>query len=252
MAAVTFAFAGVGNASQSGTYSNPTNPNAPVTTVGGIPRYVMQPTEKWRPAAAEPFLDKYYIGARFNYNLASFSNKYSLASDPSDHENDSFSFTQQFGFDITGGWQFADKWRAELNYGNFFKYTDRDSDSTFDLSTQFLTLNGIYTAYEWKTTSFYVGAGAGIGVVRTAFSNSVFAHNATTNKTSIGFAGQVMAGLEEKITDNLYLGLTYKLSYLTGHKQEIELLPHPVPDTLISKTSGILNNTFGIGLRFEF
>ncbi|MCL2748462.1 MAG: porin family protein [Alphaproteobacteria bacterium] len=206
-------------------------------------------------AGREKFDSKFYIGARFDFNLASFQNEYSDASGTRDKLTDSFSFVQQLGFDIAAGYQFAPRWRAELNYVNTGKYSDKDTGGTFDLSSQFFMLNGLYTINIWTTTSIYTGFGVGIGMLTTKFADIYFAPDAELSKTSMGFAGQAMIGIEEKIAEQLYLGLTYKLSYMTGHKQEIAIDPlmnGGVVDTFISETSGILNNTFGVGLRLEF
>ena len=200
------------------------------------------------------FDEKFYVGARFDFNLASFSNKYSVTSDPADNMNDSFSFAQQLGFDAVFGWQFDPRWRAEFNYINSGKYSDKDSGGSFDISSHLFMLNGIYTINTWRDTSVYAGFGLGAGMLTTKHANIYFMPDAELSKTSIGFAGQAMVGIEEKISDRLYLGLVYKLSYMTGHQQEIKLNPliYGSDGTFISKTSGILNNTFGVGLRLEF
>jgi len=205
-------------------------------------------------AGREKFDSKFYVGARFNYNLASFSNEYSVASDPADKFSDSFSFVQQPGFDAAVGYQFAPRWRMELNYINTGKYSDKDSGGNFDISSQLFMLNGIYAINMWTTTSLHVGLGLGAGMLTTKHTNIYFLPTANESKTSMGFAGQAMIGVEERISEQVYLGLTYKLSYITGHKQEIALDPITFgsADTFISETGGILNNTFGIGLRLEF
>jgi len=195
------------------------------------------------------FSDKFYIGARLDLNLAAFENKYSLAGGTEVPASDSYGTAMHLGFDLSAGWQFARKWRTEINYAYTGVFSDKDTEYTFDMSAQHLTLNGIYTIREWSTTSLYAGLGAGVGLLRTSFSGTLFAPGAESDKTTIGLVGQFMLGVEEKLMDNLYLGINYKLSYLTGRKQGVEMFDG---DTFESDISGILTNTFGLGMRYEF
>ncbi|MDR2413222.1 MAG: porin family protein [Rickettsiales bacterium] len=195
---------------------------------------------------------RWSFGARFDYTLASFKNKYSLGSGAGGGETDSFSFKPQMGFDVSAGYQIDDKWRVELNYGYTGKYEDNDSDMAYDIAAQFLTINGVYTIKEWTTTSLFVGGGLGAGYLTTRFTAPLTFHpSAETSESSIGFTGALQFGVEEKLSDNVRLGLTYKLGYLTGHKQEIELAVAPA-DSFISENTGVLSNTLGIGIRYTF
>jgi len=162
---------------------------------------------------------------------------------------DSYGAARQMGFDLSAGSQFAKKWRTEINYGYTGTFSDKDTEYTFDMSAQLLTLNGIYTIREWTTTSVYAGAGVGVGFLKTSWSGVLFAQGANGDKTSAGFAGQLMLGAEEKLVDNLYMGLNYKLSYMMGHKQKVLMADD---DHFISDIKGILTNTFGLGLRYVF
>ena len=198
---------------------------------------------------AESRNDQFYLGARFDMNFATFKNEYTFANGTEVPGADSFLFATQLGLDVNVGWQFAPKWRTELNYGYTGTFSDNDAEYIFDMFAQYLMLNGIYTIKEWTTTSVYAGIGAGAGMLRTSFTGPRFTSDAENAKTSIGFTGQFMLGVEEKIAGNLYLGLTYKLSYMTGHKQGIAMTDG---DTFQSKLNGILNNTLGLGLRYTF
>lgn len=192
---------------------------------------------------------RFYAGARFDYTLANFTNTYSTATD-SATEDDAFSFKPMLGFDATFGYQFSDKWRGELNYANTGKFEDKDSNTTFDISASIFTVNGIYTIKQWSETSLFVGAGLGAGYLTTKWSGAgVFAPNAETSKSSLGFVADAQIGLEQLISDAVRLVLYYKLGYMTGHTQEIRLLDD---DMFIVDNGGILTNSFGIGLRLMF
>jgi opacity protein-like surface antigen len=196
---------------------------------------------------------KWSIGAKFDFSLISFTNRYSLLSDPSDSETDNFRAKPQLGFDVSIGYQLSRKWRAELDYWHSGTYSEKDSYMSFDLGASTITLNGIYNIKEWTTTCVYIGAGVGAGYLTTEWTAPVgtFDSNTDTGKSSIGFTGQLQFGIEEKIADNFSLGLNYKLGYLAGQTQNI-LLGDGSGDSWVVKTGGILTNTFGLGLRFTF
>jgi opacity protein-like surface antigen len=190
----------------------------------------------------------WYVGARFDYNLATFDNNYSLESN-TNTTSDSFAFKPQMGFDITAGYRFDSKWRMELNYGYTGKYENKESLIAFDIATHYLTLNGIYTIAEWDTTSLFLGAGLGAGFQTMNWNGeTVFDAGAETSETSPLFTGNLQFGLEEKISDNVRLVLSYKLGYMMGYKQSILLQDG---DTFFIEND-VINNTFGLGLRFVF
>lgn len=190
-----------------------------------------------------------YISAAFDLNMATFTNDYSLASNPSATGGDSYSFAQQMGFDAAVGYEFAPKWRAELNYGFTGTHSDKDADGTFDISAQQISLNLIYTIKKWTDTSIYAGFGAGAAQLKTSLTHLLFDPSAETTKTSVVLMGRLMIGIEEQIAQNLYLGLGYKLSYMTGHTQKLLMKDS---DIFIADISDIFTNTFSLGLRYSF
>ncbi|MCL2017531.1 MAG: porin family protein [Alphaproteobacteria bacterium] len=212
-----------------------------------VPNVYME--ERWERGARPQQPKNRYVGARFDLTLSSFNQTFMLVSDPSDTGRDNFSMERMLGFDVTAGYRFHPKWRAEINYGYTGTYEDNDIVS-FSIGAQYLTLNGIYTIREWTTTSIYTGAGVGIGFLATKFSApGTFDLYAKTDKLSTGFAGQLQIGMEEKVSDNLVLGAYYKLGYITGHSQDILMGDQ---DIFRIKTSGLFMNTFGLGIRVLF
>ena len=240
-ASILLAAGQAGGASYDGYYTGTSEASS---SYGG---YYVDPESK-RPMRDNA--DSFYVGARIDLNFASFENEYSLAGNPAHHGSDSYSFARQLGIDASFGYRFAQKWRAELNYGYTGTYQDADSNTIFDISAQYFMLNGIRTIKEWTDTSIFAGLGAGAGVLKTAFNGSFFSPGADNAKTSAGIVGQAMIGLEEKISDEMSLDLTYKLSYMAGHSQELELLGGA--DIFKSKTNGIMTNTIGLGVRYSF
>ncbi|MCL2538127.1 MAG: porin family protein [Alphaproteobacteria bacterium] len=225
------------------TYGQMANaPRATQTTTTQTPQQMSPRT------AATTENNRVYIGANIGWNILTFNNKYSLASDPTT-ETDRFSFESALGFDVAVGWQFNNKWRAELNYVYAGNYEDKDTLTTFELQRQYLALNGIYTFKSWTRTSFYGGLGIGVGQLRTSWTGAYFAPEAKNDKDSTTFVAHGILGLEERLVDNLHLNLAYKLSFMTGHEHDVLLNGG---DTFKSKTSGIIGNTFSLGIRYVF
>jgi hypothetical protein len=193
---------------------------------------------------------KFFLGIRGSFSLATFSNKYGVRSNLAYTADDSFLLKPQMGFDIFAGYALVPKWRMELGYWHSGTYGDKDSGMTFDLGQQTLSIGAVYTIKEWTVANLWVGAFAGAGILDTKFNAPKnFAPGAKNSKTSLGLMGGVQMGIEEKIADNVWLGISYKFSYLAGHEQNVLLNDG---DTFISKTKGVFSNTFGLGVRFAF
>ena len=225
------AFAAVGYGDYGGTY-------------GGqrVVAETKQPDDK-------PSSETFYIGAMFDFNLATFSNKLTVLG-TGNTATDDYSFARQLGFDLSAGWQFAPRWRVEVGYGNTGVFSDSDSGTEFDTSAQYFMLNGIYTFAKWTTTSAYVGAGAGAAILNTSWSGIYFMPDAKTSLNSTGFNGQLMLGVEEHLGSGLYLGLAYKSSYMTAdHRHDLRLLDN---DVFRSEIKGIWTNTIALGVRYAF
>lgn len=206
-----------------------------------------------------PWQGSFYIGARGALNLINFSNKYSLKIG-GDTASDSYSFGQQLGFDVSAGYDFAQKWRAELNYGYTGEFKDSDNLATFSLSAQYLMANVLYTLKDWGTTSIYVGPGVGAAILKSRISSGVYLSDNKDTQTKTTYAAQLMFGLEEAITPRFAINLQYRLMYNGGMTHESMVAPYIDPitganivgDTEVDKISGILTNSFMLGARFKF
>ncbi len=190
----------------------------------------------------------FYLGIRFAYNMASFSNQYSLASDPFDSETESFSLVPQIGFDMSLGYRFAPKWRAELNYGETGTFDDHDSGATFSLSSQYLTVNAIYTLARWGATSIYGGAGLGLAFVEVTDAGPVFTNDGNDSQTETTFATQLIAGLEQDISNNFSIHIQYRLMYTGGQSHSRGV----TGDIFINDVSNIWTNSLMVGARLKF
>jgi opacity protein-like surface antigen len=191
----------------------------------------------------------FYLGARFAFNLINFSNDYHFASDPNVQESDSYSLEKQLGVDASVGYQFAQKWRAELNYGYTGKFEDKDSAANFWLSTQYLMANAIYTINRWDTTSVYAGLGAGAAFLQSHISGPVFLADSKETQTKTTFAGQLIFGLEEDLAPNFAIGVQYRLMFNGGAEHRRN---DTTPDILITEIGSVLTNSIMLGARVKF
>lgn len=221
---------------------------ATVTDAGAQPADMYNSYSKNIPGDTVKEPGKFYAGLRFAYNMASFSNQYSLASNPSDTDEDSFSFVPQTGFDLSAGYQFAPKWRAELNYGDTGEFKDSDSGASFALSSQYLMANALYTAARWNMTSVYVGAGVGVAFVKVTDAGPVFSNDENESQTKTTIAGQLIAGLEQDLTHNFSVHLQYRLMYNGGQSHSRSV----TDDVFVNDVSNILTNSFMVGARLKF
>ncbi|MCL2538101.1 MAG: porin family protein [Alphaproteobacteria bacterium] len=202
-----------------------------------------------------PFSGHFYLGLGFALNFANFDNRYHLDSDPSVTEKDSYSFKLMPGFDISGGYRFAQRWRGELNYGYVSKFEDKDNVASFSLSSQYLMANILYDIWTKDTTSIYIGAGAGASLLETRMSGIIFPPGEGDAKRKATYAGQFIMGIEEEVTPNISVMLQYRFMY-TGGMDDARTAMNPdtlvFDDVLHTKTSGIMTNTIQLGARVRF
>ncbi len=165
------------------------------------------------------FQNSFYIGVNGAFNMASFKNTYSFASDPSVSESDNFLFETQMGFGVSAGYQFAPQWRTELDYGYSGKFEDQDSYADFTISSQYLMANILYTIVSWDTTNFYGGIGLGAVLIKSQMSGLVFMPDGNDTQSKTTFGGQMILGIEEFLTQNFAIGAEYRLMYNGGNDQ---------------------------------
>ncbi|MCL2330967.1 MAG: outer membrane beta-barrel protein [Proteobacteria bacterium] len=189
------------------------------------------------------------MGAHFALNLANFSNKQHLASNPSYVLSDSYSFVMMPGFDLAAGYQFTPNWRAELNYGYNGSFNDTDSLVDFTMSAQYLMLNALYTMAQWTSVSAYIGAGAGGAMINSRISGPLFVIDNNDSATTMTFAVQGIIGLEYALTDSFSVGAQYRLMYNGGATHNRGVIGG---DTYVAKISGILTNSLMLGARYKF
>lgn len=210
---------------------------------------VYKPKQQQQQQQMQEESNNFYIGAKFALNFSSFTYKFHLASDTGPWQTDSYAFKQQMGYDLTAGYQFDPKWRAELNVGNTGTFEDSDTKATMSISSTYLLANLIYTIRQWSSTSIYVGGGLGAAFIHTDLSGSDFALDGKEKRTTAAFAGQAIFGVEEALTQSFSINAQYRLMYSGGQKRDREIWDS---DILHNKFSGILTNSIMLGARFKF
>ncbi|MCL1892511.1 MAG: porin family protein [Alphaproteobacteria bacterium] len=200
----------------------------------------------------------FYLGADFALNFANFKNDYHCVSDMGVPDplcafvrgSDSYSFAQQLGFDMRAGYQFAPKWRAELNYGYTGAFEDSGGAFKFALSSQYIMANALYTIRQWTTTSVYGGPGVGAAFLQSRMAGIAFLPDGKDTQTKATYAGQLMLGVEEALTPEFFIGLSYRLMYNGGMTNRRE---HVANDGYLdTKIGNVLTNSLMLGARFKF
>lgn len=197
----------------------------------------------------------WYIGGRVGVDFLSFKNEYS-SNIPGTHDEfneDKYSFEPVFNGSLVFGRHFNYFWRAELEAGYIGQFTDRDNGFEYKLSVPYLMANGYYDF----TNGVYVGAGAGIAVPTTELDGDPFI-SGDRKKTSVSPMAGVMLGWARELDYNLVLDVRYRLAGFGGHTQKREFDGYAFAGAPLgrfsfeNKNGLILDNSFTVGLRYEF
>ena len=191
----------------------------------------------------------FYAGAQFGLNLANFKLDHYFESNPSLTTQDSYSFAPQLGLEFIAGYQFAPRWRTELNYGYVSKFEDSDSAAIFAITSQHLMANVLFTMAQLNTTSIYTGVGAGATLLQSSISGLIFTDDGHRDQTKATYIGQFILGVEEAVTKNFSVGLSYAFRYSGGatHKRE-----YFDGDILVTDISAIMTHNISAGVRIKF
>lgn len=166
--------------------------------------------------------------------------------------DDKYSFQPLFSANMAFGKRINYFWRADVEAGYIFKYTDKDEGFEYSLSVPYLMANGYYDF----TNGLYVGAGLGIAMPRTELVDDAF-KSGNNPKWSVSPMAGLMAGYTHKLDDNLVLDLRYRIAGFMGHDQERQWVEHTGLGALSGKhlkneNGFILDNSISLGIRYEF
>jgi len=199
----------------------------------------------------DSFIANWYIGGRLGLSLLTWKNEYSatpasaIADLGADH--DDYWFRPVFTGNVFAGLQFAPSWRADIEGGWATQFTDSDNGITFRLSIPYVTANLYYTLIG----HFYIGAAAGVAFPHVELDWEHFVAN-TGEKTRTSFTGGLMFGYTNYISESVAFDFRYRIAGLMGPTLTRGVTGFGPLNSLETKTGFILDNSFTIGLRYEF
>lgn len=226
-------------------------------TVVEYPEYSEPAPLSVAPAHRSTYDGNWYIGGRVALHLQSWKNKYKGS--PSDYafdnssNHDDYTFEPVFGGNIFAGYRFTPNWRGDVEFGYMTQFSDSDNGFTFKLQTPYLTANAYYD-FE---SGFYLGAGVGMAFPRATLDWEYFESGAAS-ETKLSFMGALMAGYSYYMTDSLALDFRYRLAGFTGPKWTRNVMSGVTDENgtelraLETRVGFVIDNSFSLGLRYEF
>ena len=194
---------------------------------------------------------EWYIGGRLGLNLLTWKNKYtatpSSAIDDIGSDHDRYWFEPVFGGNVFAGLHLNPAWRADIEGGYISQFTDSDSGITFKLSIPYVTANVYYDFIG----GFYLGAGAGIAFPKMTLDWDYFTPN-SGKKSRISPYGGLMLGYTNYLSERVAFDFRWRIAGLWGPTNTRGVSGFGTLESLKTKTGFILDNSFTIGLRYEF
>ena len=191
-------------------------------------------------------IGRWYASLNGNLSFLTWKNKYTGTDEYGTpiSGSESFNFKSVMGADLAVGYRIDEKWRIEGELGYVGKYNETETEyygsaekTEFSLESYYVTANGYYDLIY----GFYAGLGAGLAIVNiSAYHSEVY--DASTTKVSL--MGAAMLGWSYMLDEKIDFDVRYRLSVFDGGDLNI--------GGATSDTGIILNNTFGLGIRYHF
>jgi hypothetical protein len=195
----------------------------------------------------------WYMSLRAELNFLSWKNKYSFT-DAGDtfFDEDKYSMKPIFGGNFAIGKKFGYNWRGEVELGYTGGFSDKDSGAEFSLSAPYALVNGMYDF----SNGIYLGAGVGAAmpIVTMDYSDGVTSFvPGDRSKMSVSPMAGLMLGFSHKLDDNFVFDLRYRIAGFNGATIKRELEGGGLDgETYETKVGLVLDNSFSIGIRYEF
>ena len=198
----------------------------------------------------------WYLTGHADLSLLNFTNKYS-SDEPgvnASFNKDSYSFEPVFSGGLTFGRRFGYFVRGDLELGYIGNFKDKDEGFEYELSIPYLMANGYYDFFN----GFYVGAGLGAAMPTMKIDGDIFVDSGNRTKRGFGVIGGINLGYAYQLDDNIVLDLRYRLAGITGvkHNRQFQVYDtvndaYVLRDVTV-KTGFIMDNSFSLGIRYEF
>ncbi len=188
----------------------------------------------------------WYLGGRASLSLLNWTNKYSSNDSlvVPEHSEDKYSFESVFGGSFFAGRTFNYFWRAELEAGLLGQFEDKADGFEFKMTVPYVMLNAYYDF----VNGLYVGGGLGVAMPKTELDGASFIDDARSERGVSPMFG-VMLGWTHKLDDNLSVDLRYRLAGFVGTEHTRMF----ASDVFFTNDIGfVLDNSFSVGLRYEF
>lgn len=199
-----------------------------------------------------------YVGAHLSLNLLNFKTKYSatptaaIADPNADH--DVYEFEPVFGGDVFIGKNFSPSWRGDIELGYITKFTDSGEGITFNLSAPYILGNISYNF----AGGVYIGGGVGVALPQIRTDWTYYSDNDPEN-SKLSLMGAAMLGYSYRLSSNVLLDLRYRISAFQGpditrdsNRPAIADPALPALDSLGIKVKTVWDNSFSLGVRYEF
>lgn len=186
----------------------------------------------------------WYGTIRGEMSLLNWKNKYSSDIVDLDGKSESFSFEPVFGGSLAVGHVANADWRGEVEAGLIGRFTDSGYGADFKLTIPYLSANIMYDF----ANNVYVGGGLGIAIPKVELSWNTF----EADKRAVSPKFDLMAGYSHKISSRVSLDFRYRLSFMFGPDVKAEGISYTGENWLKTDVDLILNNSFSVGLRYDF
>ncbi len=197
--------------------------------------------------AAQPdvsSVNPWYGAIRGEMSLLNWKNKYSSDVVDLDGRSESFSFEPVFGGSLAVGYVANADWRGEVEAGIIGQFTDSGYDADFKMTIPYLSVNVMHDF----ANNVYVGGGLGIAIPKAELSWSTF----EADERAVTPKFDLMAGFSHGLTERLNLDFRYRLSFMFGPDVKAEGISYTGEHWLKTDVELILNNSFSVGLRYDF
>ena len=193
-------------------------------------------------------IEKFYAGLRADLSFLTWKNKNSGTDEngyPISGE-DKFNFKPVIGLDLSVGYRFDDRWRADVEIGYVGKYSETEVDyysysptekTEFNLESYYININAYYDLIY----GLYAGLGAGVSIVNVSVDNSNYDKVSVSNVSPMG---ALMFGWVYMLDEKIDLDIRYRFSLFNGGDIKV--------GGAKADLGTIIGNAISVGVRYHF
>ncbi len=163
---------------------------------------------------------------------------------------DKYSMEPVFAGSLSVGKKFGYHWRGDIELGYTGMFIDEGAGMEMNFSAPYAMVNAMYDF----NNGLYLGAGVGAAFPILSMESDAFVPG-DRSKTGISPMAALMLGYTHKLDDNFVLDLRYRLAGFNGTtlNRTMEDLDNPGETfNFETKIGLVLDNSFSVGIRYEF